>query len=103
MLIAQAAGPPIGPTQCNGKDAKGCRHRRDENDVHGHDPLLYGLAVILLEEAERRFDLDQIKIKQESGQGPGTGQCDIRVGMVMEPRIPRAAPPSMNSRMREWP
>src|SRR6266566_566905 len=30
-------------------------------------------------------------------------QCDIRVGMVMDPRIPRVTPPRTNSRRREWP
>src|SRR3974377_39585 len=54
-------------------------------------------AAIMLEEAGRHFDFDQIKIRQESRRRPGTGQCDIRVGMVMEPRMPRVAPPSMNS------
>jgi len=30
-------------------------------------------------------------------------QCDIRVGRVMELRIPRVTPPRTNSRRREWP
>ena len=57
----------------------------------------------LLEEAGQRLDFDQIGIRQELQPRSGPGQCDISVGMVMEPRMPRVAPPSMNSRMREWP
>ena len=30
-------------------------------------------------------------------------QCDINVGTVIDARIPRVAPPSTNSRIREWP
>jgi hypothetical protein len=30
-------------------------------------------------------------------------QCDIRAGTVIELKIPLVAPPSTNSRRREWP
>src|SRR6516162_4213243 len=30
-------------------------------------------------------------------------QCDIKVGRVIELRIPRVTPPRTNSRRREWP
>ena len=34
-------------------------------------------------------------------QTTGSCQCDIKVGTVIEARIPRVTPPSMNSRIRE--
>ena len=34
---------------------------------------------------------------------PWRYQCDISTGTVIDSRMPRVAPPSTNSRRREWP
>src|SRR6516165_1884125 len=98
--VVQVVGPQIGPEQRHGKDGKGCRHAGGKNDVHLHEALPPCAARCCSK--EDRVVL--ISIKCGTGRGRVVvRQCNIRTGMVIDPRMPRVAPPSMNSRMREWP
>src|SRR5262245_23697566 len=62
-------------------------------------PLKVMVYGYLLAQRPRRENSDDLP----KGKPVRANQCDIRVGMVMEPRIPRVTPPRTNSRSREWP
>ena len=85
-LISDCSGTHVGPAQRDGKDAEGCRHRGDEDGVQRHDPLLCCPAAILLEEAGRRLDFDQLRPRPSADPKAHLAAAPIAVSSLGRPR-----------------